>query len=71
MALQDHITKVEVEVRLKLHRNTVTRLLSQGRFPNAFRAGGRWRIPISDVAAFIDDRRAGNAEGQDACVEAS
>jgi excisionase family DNA binding protein len=51
--MSDLITKVELEVRLKLHRNTVTRLLAQGRFPNAFRTGGRWRIPLSDLEAFV------------------
>lgn len=56
--MNEYITKVELEVRLKLHRNTVTRLLARRRFPNAFRTGGRWRIPVSDIEAFIRDEAA-------------
>lgn len=56
--MSEYITKVELEVRLKLHRNTVTRLLAQRRFPNAFRTGGRWRIPVSDLDAFVRDESA-------------
>lgn len=56
--MPEYITKVEVEVRLKLHRNTVSRLLAQGRFPNAFRAGGRWRIPVTDLDSFVRDEAA-------------
>lgn len=56
--MNEYITKVELEVRLKLHRNTVTRLLAQRRFPNAFRTGGRWRIPLSDIERFIRDEAA-------------
>jgi len=57
MAVEEHMTKTEVESRLKLHRNTVSRLLAEGRFPNAFRHGNRWRIPTPDVEAFIQQRK--------------
>jgi excisionase family DNA binding protein len=53
MAVVEHMTKVELEQRLRLHRNTVSKLLQQGRFPNAFRMGGRWRIPVTDIEAFL------------------
>ncbi len=57
MPLDEHVTKTELESRLRLHRNTVTRLLAAGHFPNAFRAGGRWRIPVRDVEAFVRNGR--------------
>lgn len=60
-AADELLTKVQVEVHLRLHRNTVTRLLQSGAFPKAFQAGGRWRIPSSDVEAFKEERRAAAA----------
>lgn len=47
------ITKCQLELRLQLHRNTVSRLLAAGCFPNAFLVNRQWRIPISDVEQFI------------------
>ena len=47
------ITKGQLELRLQLHRNTVTRLLAAGCFPNAFLVNRQWRIPIGDVELFI------------------
>lgn len=47
------ITKGQLETRLQLHRNTVTRLLASGCFPNAFTVNRQWRIPISDVESFM------------------
>ena len=41
---EELLTKVQIEAELRLHRNTVTRLLQRGEFPNAFLSGGRWRI---------------------------
>ena len=52
MQSDEYLTKKEVEACLRLHRNTVGRLLANGRFPNAFRAGHQWRIPTGDVEAF-------------------
>lgn len=53
MPPQEYLTKKEVEAQLRLHRNTVGRLLASGRFPNAFRAGRHWRIPAGDLEVFI------------------
>ena len=53
MPSEEYLTKKEVEARLRLHRNTVGRLLAAGRFPNAFRAGRQWRIPMGDIEAFV------------------
>jgi hypothetical protein len=47
------ITKGQLEMRLQLHRNTVTRLLATGCFPNAFTVNRQWRIPLSDVESFM------------------
>ncbi len=57
MPPQEYLTKKEVEARLRLHRNTVGRLLATGRFPNAFRTGRQWRIPAGDVDAFVQTCR--------------
>ena len=48
-----YLTKGQLEERLQLHRNTVTRLLAAGHFPNAFLVNRQWRIPVSDVDAFV------------------
>ncbi len=53
MRVERFLTKADVEVTLQLHRNTVTRLLTAGCFPRAFRTGGRWRIPVGDVERFV------------------
>jgi len=47
------VTKAQLELRLQLHRNTVTRLLAKGCFPNAFRVNQQWRIPITDVETYM------------------
>ena len=47
------VTKAQVELRLQLHRNTVTKLLAKGCFPNAFRVNQQWRIPLTDVEAYM------------------
>jgi len=53
MTVHQFITKSELQARLLLHRNTIGRMLAQGRFPNAIKTGGRWRIPVQDVEAFL------------------
>ena len=64
MEVDHYLTRREVEARLSLHRNTVGRLLARGAFPNAFKTpGGRWRIPASDLWAFVQSRRSAGAGG--------
>ncbi len=53
MRVERYLTKADVEATLQLHRNTVARMLARGCFPRAFRTGGRWRIPVGDVEAFV------------------
>ena len=57
MRVERFLTKADVEATLQLHRNTVGRLLAEGRFPRAFKTGGRWRIPEGDVEAFAKNGR--------------
>lgn len=58
--IDDHMTKLELQKKLKLHRNTVSRMLARGLFPNAFRTeGGRWRIPVRDVEKYINSGKRG------------
>jgi len=47
----------EVSERLAVHVNTLRKLLTAGAFPGAFRLGKDFRIPESDVDAFIAQRR--------------
>ena len=55
-----HSTTPELAARLNVHLNTAKRLIRRGYFPNAFRltAQGPWRIPESDIVAWIDRRKA-------------
>ena len=67
------VTKAQLELRLQLHRNTVTRLLAKDCFPNAFRVNQQWRIPITDVESYMQShlgrRPAGRALGTQCVVQ--
>jgi len=41
-------TVVEITEKLKLHRNSVLRLIKQGKLP-AFRVGREWRVRQADL----------------------
>lgn len=45
--------------RLGYSHDKIRRMCEEGRFPNAARdgSGGHWRIPESDLAAFLDANR--------------
>ncbi len=45
------MTALEAARQLGVHKNSVMRLLRQGRFPNAVKVGGVWNIPDADVKA--------------------
>lgn len=47
----------EVADRLRLHTKVVTRMVLRGDFPNAVKLGRDWRIPASDVDAYLAARR--------------
>jgi excisionase family DNA binding protein len=52
------LTVPEVATRLRLHPTTVSKLCRTGHL-GAFRAGngrGRWRIPLSGIDAYNEDR---------------
>lgn len=53
------LTKPQLEKRLGVSNVTATKLLAAGAFPNAFRIRRHWRIPLDDLLAFQDQRRAG------------
>jgi len=42
-----YLTPNEVGHRLGIHRNTVTAMIKDGRFPGSFVIGTRWRVPES------------------------
>ena len=52
----------EVAAELRVHDNTLKRLLATGSFPNAYRLNRRWRIPRADLDAFKASRRIGGAK---------
>ena len=51
---EEVMTVVEIANKLKVKENTVSRWCKEGKFANAFRAGRAWRIPKSDVEAYIE-----------------
>lgn len=54
----ENMTLAEVCTRLHISRSCAFKMLHQGKFPNAFRVNSRdWRVPSSDVAAFIEKNR--------------
>ncbi len=53
----DHKTTSQLAKRLGVHVNTAKTLISSGEFPNAFKVISTWRIPESDITAFIDRKR--------------
>lgn len=58
--MPSHLTTCEVARILRVHRNTVSKMLGAGRFPNAFRLGNQWRIPRADVDAVVSSGRSGD-----------
>jgi hypothetical protein len=57
------LTTGEVAERVGMSKETIRRWLDgpTPMFPNAYQTpgGGHWRIPLSDVRAFLEARRAG------------
>jgi excisionase family DNA binding protein len=52
-----YINALALAKRLCVHKNTALELIDRGEFPNAFRIQRDWRIPESDIAAYIERRR--------------
>ncbi len=48
-----YLTPNEVGHRLGIHRNTVTAMIKDGRFPGSFVIGTRWRVPESAYDSFV------------------
>lgn len=53
------LTSLEAAEQLRCSARSVTRYLTQGKFPHAWRTDRKWRVPQSDVDAFMRDRRPG------------
>lgn len=47
----------EIAAQLRVHQRTVLREIKRGHFPGAFRVGRVWRIPASDLRAYVERRR--------------
>lgn len=54
-----YLRRTDLERRLRLSRNTVSRKLHRGEFPGAFQVNGRgdWRIPPSGLREYIEQRQ--------------
>jgi excisionase family DNA binding protein len=49
----DPMTIAELAERWRVSKQTVQRMVNlEHRFPNAFRIGWQWRIPLADVQAY-------------------
>ncbi len=57
-----YLTTEEVAKRLRMNTRTVVRLIKSGKL-TAFKAGARWRIPITALDAMIE-RNLSNKEIQ-------
>jgi len=55
----DLYTRRDVEKRLRVGRASVVKLILGGDFPNAAKVGWVWRVPKSDVDAYLASRRVG------------
>lgn len=55
-----HLTIKEVCRMLHIGRNVALRLIAEKAFPGCYRisARGDWRIPLEDINAFVERRRA-------------
>lgn len=47
----------ELATRLRVKRKTAERMCRRGEFPNALKVNGDWRVPESDVDAYLASRR--------------
>jgi len=52
-------TRQDIEKRLRLKREAVTKMIVRRDFPNAVKLGKAWRVPKSDVDAYLASRRVG------------
>jgi excisionase family DNA binding protein len=52
----DGLTTTEVAARINLSTGAVRGLINGGQFPNAYKDGHIWRIPKSDVDAWLVNR---------------
>lgn len=48
------LSSQEVARQLAVHESTVVRLLHRGEFPNAFKVGRAWKIPQTDLEAYVE-----------------
>ena len=51
------LSVLEVARRFAVDDSTIRRMLYRGEFPNAFKAGRVWRIPETDVEAYLEKWR--------------
>jgi len=54
--MDELLTVEEVAQKLKMHPDTVKRLLREERIP-AYKLEGAWRVKLVDLEKFIEDRK--------------
>lgn len=53
---EEYLTPEEVARKLRLHPDTVARLLRQGKLPG-YKVAGSWRINTAELEAWIKNQR--------------
>jgi len=53
--MEDYLTVEEVAQRLKLHPDTVARLLREKKLPG-YKVAGSWRISLSELREWMEKR---------------
>ena len=56
ITMDDLLTVEEVAQKLKMHPDTVARLLRAGKIP-AYKLEGSWRVKQSDLDQYVEDRK--------------
>lgn len=54
---KDALKRAEVQLMLGCSSPTITKLIRDGAFPNAFQINTQYRIPRGDVEAYLRKRR--------------
>lgn len=51
------LSTLEVARHLALSDASIRRMLYRGEFPNAFKAGRAWKIPETDLEAYVENQK--------------
>lgn len=51
------MTRSDIQARLQVSRGVASQLILAGAFPNASKVGRQWRVPASDIDAYLAKNR--------------